>query len=222
MQTGVLRLKYLGGSVASVQLILLGQWSAHVRFEPHMARCRRRPPPPPSALQLFVSFGLLNYSSPWFPFLCLLFPIIYTHLPQIISHVIISSQSWPSFRSCCVWFPFINAFNYSFIRHSFNMPHPTPATSCILPGLSIVKTFDVPIYMFSLLFLNTHVGRLLTIRPSFHNCTFLAVLEFFRAEGAGLAPNPQPGRPGCLSSSGFYPLTCPASVSLPVATLPPA
>ena len=42
-----------------------------------------------SALQLFVSFGLLNYSSPWFPFLCLLFPIIYSHLPQIVSHVII-------------------------------------------------------------------------------------------------------------------------------------
>jgi len=44
-----------------------------------------------SALQLFVSFGLLNYSSPWFPFLCLLFPIIYSHLPQIVPHVIISS-----------------------------------------------------------------------------------------------------------------------------------
>jgi len=44
-----------------------------------------------SALQLFVNFGLLNYSSPWFPFLCLMFPIIYSHLPQIISHVIIPS-----------------------------------------------------------------------------------------------------------------------------------
>ena len=44
-----------------------------------------------SALQLFVSFGLLSYSSPWFPFLCLLFPIIYSHLPQIVSHVIIPS-----------------------------------------------------------------------------------------------------------------------------------
>ena len=44
-----------------------------------------------SALQLCVSFGLLNYSSPWFPFLCLLFPIIYSHLPQIVSHVIIPS-----------------------------------------------------------------------------------------------------------------------------------
>jgi len=31
-----------------------------------------------SALQHFVSFGLLNYFSPWFPFLCLLFPVIYS------------------------------------------------------------------------------------------------------------------------------------------------
>ena len=90
-----------------------------------------------SALQLFVSFGLLNYSFPWFPFLCLLFPIIYSHLPQIVSHVIIPSLSWPSFRSCCVWFSFINAFNYSFIRHSFNMSHPTQSL-----------TFNVPYYIF--------------------------------------------------------------------------
>jgi len=96
------------------------------------------------------------------------------------------------------------------------------ATSCILPGLSTVKTFHVPIYMFSLLFLNTRISRLITIGPSFHNWAFLVVLEFFWGEGAGLAPSPQPRGPGCLSSSGFYPLTCLAWVSLPVATLPPA
>ena len=70
--------------------------------------------------------------------------------------------------------------------------------------------------MFSLLFLNIRVGRLLTIRPSFNNWAFLAVLRLLRGDGAGLAPNPQPGEPECLSSSGFFPLTCPAWVSLPV------
>ena len=76
-----------------------------------------------SALQIFVSFVLFNYSSPSFPFLCLLFPIIY-YLIQVFSHVIFPSLSWPSFRSCCLWCPFINIFNYSVIRHSFNMSHP--------------------------------------------------------------------------------------------------
>ena len=83
-----------------------------------------------------MSFGLLNYSSPWFPFLCLLFPIIYFHLPQIFSHFIIPSLSWPSFGSCCVWFPFINSFNSSFIRHSFNISHPSQSL-----------TFNVPYYI---------------------------------------------------------------------------
>jgi hypothetical protein len=35
-------------------------------------------------------------------------------------------------------------------------------------------------------------------------------------------PNPQPGGPGCLSKSGLYLLTFPASVALPVVELPPA
>ena len=35
-------------------------------------------------------------------------------------------------------------------------------------------------------------------------------------------PNPQPGGPGCPFLSGPSPLTCPAWVTLPVATLPPA
>jgi len=47
-------------------------------------------------------------------------------------------------------------------------------------------------------------------------------IGFFRDEVAGLVPNPQPGGSGCLSSSGFYPLTCPAWETLPVATLPSA
>ena len=51
---------------------------------------------------------------------------------------------------------------------------PVPSVSnYLLPSssnrLSRHKTFHVPIYMFSLLFLNTHVGRLLIIRPSFNN-----------------------------------------------------
>jgi hypothetical protein len=37
-----------------------------------------------------------------------------------------------------------------------------------------------------------------------------------------LMPNPQPGGPGYPSSSGSHPLTCPAWVTIPVATLPPA
>ena len=56
-----------------------------------LSRLNKRTSSSSSALQLFVSFGLLNYSSPWFPFLFLLFPIIYSYLPQIVSHVIIPS-----------------------------------------------------------------------------------------------------------------------------------
>jgi hypothetical protein len=40
--------------------------------------------------------------------------------------------------------------------------------------------------------------------------------------GHSLTPNPRPEVPGCPSSSGSYPLTCPAWVTLPVATLLPA
>ena len=73
--------------------------------------------------------------------------------------------------------------------------------------------FHIPIYMFSLLFLNNNYLSIIEL---------FSGIEFFRGEGAGLAPNPQPGGPGCLSSSGFYAMTCPAWVSLPVATLTPA
>ena len=52
---------------------------------------------------------------------------------------------------------------------------------------------------------------------------FLACM-FFLAGDEVLAhrPNPQPGGPVYLSLSGCSPLTCPARVALPVATLPPA
>jgi hypothetical protein len=40
--------------------------------------------------------------------------------------------------------------------------------------------------------------------------------------GCSFTSNPQPGGPGYPSSSGSYPLTCPAWVTLPVARLPPA
>jgi hypothetical protein len=50
---------------------------------------------------------------------------------------------------------------------------------------------------------------------------FLNNLVLWR-EVVSLIPNPQTGGPGYPSSSGSYPLTCPAWVTLPVTTLPPA
>jgi hypothetical protein len=47
-------------------------------------------------------------------------------------------------------------------------------------------------------------------------------IEFIRHEVISLTPNPQPGGPGYPSSSGSYPLPCPAWVPQPVATLPQA
>jgi len=55
-----------------------------------------------SALQLFVSFGLLNYFFPLFPLLRRLFPIIHSRLPQVIPHIVLPSYSWSSLRSCCI------------------------------------------------------------------------------------------------------------------------
>ena len=75
-----------------------------------------------SALQLFVSFGLLNYSFPFLPLLRRLFPIIHSHLPQVIPHIVLPSYSWHSLRSCCIWFPFVYGLGHSFIGHSFYMP----------------------------------------------------------------------------------------------------
>ena len=77
-----------------------------------------------SALQLFVSFGLLNYFFPLLPFLHPLFPIAHPHLPQIIPHIVFPSHSWPSLRSCCIRFPFVYGLGHSLIGHSFYMPQP--------------------------------------------------------------------------------------------------
>jgi len=76
-----------------------------------------------SALQLFVSFGLLNYSFPLFPVMCLLFPIIHSQLPQIIPHIVLPFYSWSSLQSCCIRFSFVYGLGHSFIGHSFYMPH---------------------------------------------------------------------------------------------------
>jgi hypothetical protein len=42
-----------------------------------------------SALQPFMSFGLLNYFFPLFPLLRPLFPVLHSHLSQVISRVVI-------------------------------------------------------------------------------------------------------------------------------------
>ena len=65
-----------------------------------------------SALQLFMSFGLLNYFFPFVPLLRRLFPIIHSHLPQVIPHVVLPSYSWPSLRSCCIRFPFVHGLGH--------------------------------------------------------------------------------------------------------------
>jgi hypothetical protein len=92
---------------------------------------------------------------------------------------------------------------------------------------------------FSFLSISLH-SSLLFIFPSFHFhfteiimyilqpfadvdfCSIRLVSEQFRfySEVVSLTPNPKPGEPGYPSSSGSYPLTCPAWVALPVATLP--
>ena len=77
-----------------------------------------------SALQLFVSFGLLNYFSPLLPLLRPLFPIGHSHLPQIIPHIVFPSYPWPSLRSCCIRFPFVYGLGHLVIGHSFYMPQP--------------------------------------------------------------------------------------------------
>ena len=77
-----------------------------------------------SDLQLFVNFGLLNYFFPFLPLLNCLFPIIHSHLPQVIPHIVLPSYSWPSLWSCCIRFPFVCGLGHSFVGHSFYMPQP--------------------------------------------------------------------------------------------------
>jgi hypothetical protein len=43
------------------------------------------------ALQLFMSFGFLNYFFPLLPLLRPLFPVLYSYLPQVIPHVVFPS-----------------------------------------------------------------------------------------------------------------------------------
>ena len=85
------------------------------------------------------------------------------------------------------------------------------AISFILSGLSIVMTFHVPIFIHRFVFRLTRFSLYPFIHPTFLDWNFLAA-KFFRGWVAGLAPNPQPGGPGSLSSCGFYPLTCPCLV----------
>ena len=77
-----------------------------------------------SALQLFVSLALLNYFFPFLPLLRRLFPIIHSHLPQVIPHVVLPSYSRPSLLSCSIRFPFVCGLGHSSIGHSFYMPQP--------------------------------------------------------------------------------------------------
>ena len=76
-----------------------------------------------SALQLFMSFGLLNYFFPFLPFLRRLFPIIHSHLPQVIPHVVLPSYSWPSLWSCWIRFPFVYGLGHTFVGHSSICPN---------------------------------------------------------------------------------------------------
>jgi hypothetical protein len=99
-----------------------------------------------SALQLFMSFGLLNYFFPLFPLLRPLFPVLHSHLSQVISRVVFPSLSWPSFRSCCVQFPFIYSLGHSFVWHSFYMSQPAQPFA-----------FNVSYYIFCLSVFQFHI-----------------------------------------------------------------
>jgi hypothetical protein len=67
----------------------------------------------------------------------------------------------------------------------------------------------------------------ISLHSSIRSLTAASVRDTFlcgpsEAENVSLTPNPQPGGPGYPSSSGSFPLTCPAWVTLPVATIPQA
>ena len=140
-----------------------------------------------SALQLFVSFGLLNYFFSLLPLLRPLFQIGHSHLHQIIPHIVFPSYSWPSLLSCCMRFPFVYGLGHSFISHSYYMPQPAR----IFPGWSTVRTFHVLKYILSFLLLSTRFGLLLFIRPAFNNWAFFfAVLIFSGTRLLALCPTP--------------------------------
>jgi hypothetical protein len=87
----------------------------------------------------------------------------------------------------------------------------------LLSGLEIVP---LPSF-FSALQLGVSFGLLNNLPPFFSPSEADYVVSeqfgFLRCEVVGLTPNPQPGGPGYPSSSGSYPLTCPARVTLPPA-----
>jgi hypothetical protein len=112
----------------------------------------------PSALQLRMSFGLLNNPPPFFSIPHLSSPSFHFHFTEII-YILQPSQ----------------------------------------PGSSY----------------------LCSIHSSETDCLVSEHFSFY-GEVVSLMPNPQPGGPGYPSSSGSYPLTCPAWVILPVTKLPPA
>ena len=82
----------------------------------------------------------------------------------------------------------------------------------------------VCIYRFQNVVLRCPTPRLhRTVRFSEPLSRFFSTCVFFPGDGVlAHRPNTQPGGPVYLSLSGCSPLTCPARVALPVATLPPA
>ena len=68
-----------------------------------------------------------------------------------------------------------------------------------------------------------HLDSIASYLPTGLHLGFFFLEFFFPGDGVlAHRPNPQPGGPVYLSLSGCSPLTCLASVALPVATLPPA
>jgi hypothetical protein len=145
------------------------------------------------ALQLVISFGLLNYFFPFFPLLRRLFPVLHSHL----------------LRS------FLASSSHLFAKFVMRL-----LASFLVEAL-LEHSICLNIYFLSYSLVLALVVYCLSVRLSIIE-HFKRYWFFFWGVVGGLAPNPQPGRPGCLSSSDFYPLTCPAWMALPVATLPPA
>jgi hypothetical protein len=99
-------------------------------------------------------------------------------------------------------------------------------TYCRKPNAILAETVNGPILTSFLPLGVTAQGELWPPEQSafilLHSEADCLVSEQYRFYGARLTPNPQPGGPGYPSSSGSYPLACPAWVTLPVAMVPPA
>ena len=65
---------------------------------------------------------MLNYFFPFLPLLRLVFPIIHSHLPQVIPHIVFRFYSWPSLRSCCIRFPFVYGLSLVILSTCPNQP----------------------------------------------------------------------------------------------------